>query len=820
MKKILLFALFLIGGMASAQVVSIPDANFKSRLISLSATPTASDSYAKDSDGQFITVDANNDGQIDQAEALQVYELKVNYSSIASLVGIEYFTNLTMLECSGNQLTSLDVTALSNIQVLNCRVNHLTTLNVSGLSNLNSIRFEFNPLTSFAPVGLSSLTYLHGRMCDLVSLNLSLFPALSFLEVNDNNLTSLDVSVIPNLKMLYCHNNQISDLNISGVSLTNLDCSNNPLPGIDVSGLTALTYLGVNNTNATNLNLSGCTALSVLRCSNNPLPSINTEDLTGLLEIHCNNTLITELDLTHSPGLEWFVAGGNPLLRSINIHNGSLIEHPFECYLENNPELLMICLDEGEEELMLQYFEGNQLVPPYMSATCEYVPGQIYNSISGKVRLDLNGNGCTDADSTPDYYQVKIFDGVSEKIKFTNKEGEYFALVGPGTYTVSAPYAGTLFEGMPATASATFTGMNNESFVQDFCVTPVGEVADVSVIISAPLIMPGFDAYYHIYYRNNGNTIANGTVTFAYDTALQDYITAQPVEATSIGGVLTWGYSNLLPLEYGSIWVKLHINAPTDVPAVNIDDVLTYTAEIGMQGNDVNLDNNTSVVENTVIGSFDPNNIICLEGEKESVEKIGEYLNYVINFENTGNAAATFVTVTQEVDADKFDISSFEVLGSSHNVDVTRTGNRIIYKFDNINLDAAGQGYVIFKVKTLQTLEEGDQVMNKADIVFDYNFAIATNEAITVFETIMGVGDVTVDSSVKVYPNPARDILTIASQQQINGVEIYDIHGRLLQTAIVNESTARLDISNRSAGIYFLKITTEKGIKVEKLVKE
>jgi hypothetical protein len=51
-------------------------------------------------------------------------------------------------------------------------------------------------------------------------------------------------------------------------------------------------------------------------------------------------------------------------------------------------------------------------------------------------------------------------------------------------------------------------------------------------------------------------------------------------------------------------------------------------------------------------------------------------------------------------------------------------------------------------------------------------------------------------------------------------VQLFDVQGRLLQTKLVNESNTILDITTQSAGVYFIKVTTVKGIKVEKMVKE
>ena len=47
---------------------------------------------------------------ISDAKLANVKEIRVVESGITSLKGVEYFTNLTLLSCSNNQLTSLDVT--------------------------------------------------------------------------------------------------------------------------------------------------------------------------------------------------------------------------------------------------------------------------------------------------------------------------------------------------------------------------------------------------------------------------------------------------------------------------------------------------------------------------------------------------------------------------------------------------------------------------------------------------------------------------------------------------------------------------------------
>ena len=76
------------------------------------------------------------------------------------------------------------------------------------------------------------------------------------------------------------------------------------------------------------------------------------------------------------------------------------------------------------------------------------------------------------------------------------------------------------------------------------------------------------------------------------------------------------------------------------------------------------------------------------------------------------------------------------------------------------------------------------------------------------------------ESSVKVFPNPANDLVTIQSTFSINSVEVYDVQGRSIQSQTINQENANLDVSNFNKGIYFIKVKTELGEKVEKLVKE
>ena len=72
--------------------------------------------------------------------------------------------------------------------------------------------------------------------------------------------------------------------------------------------------------------------------------------------------------------------------------------------------------------------------------------------------------------------------------------------------------------------------------------------------------------------------------------------------------------------------------------------------------------------------------------------------------------------------------------------------------------------------------------------------------------------------SLQIYPNPAQNEIFIKSDLQIEKVEIYSIIGTLLISD--NNFKDKISVSTLAHGVYMLKVYTEKGVTVSKIVKE
>ena len=260
-----------------------------------------------------------------------------------------------------------------------------------------------------------------------------------------------------------------------------------------------------------------------------------------------------------------------------------------------------------------------------------------------------------------------------------------------------------------------------------------------------------------------------------------------------------------------------------EIPAVNIDDVLVFTAVMNAAAGDTSV-SDTDILNQTVVGSYDPNDKTCLEGNTISPSMVGDYLHYLIRFQNSGTAPAENVVVRDVLNTGRFDVASLQLTSTSHPCQTRLTGNRIEFIFNGINLPAeqdnepASHGYIAFKIKTKSNLVLGNAITNKADIFFDYNFPIATNNATTTV-TALGLGEIA-DDSIRFYPNPTKNFVQVSADSQILSIGLFDLQGRLLQTQIANSNMATIDITSKASGVYFVKTTTVKGIKTEKLIKE
>lgn len=242
MKTTLLSLVIFLALFSQAQIVNIPDATFKAALVN----------HTNSVGNPAQVIDTNGDGEIQVSEASAFSGTIYIYNkNVSDLTGIEAFTAITVLDGTGNQFSTLDVSNNIALTRLYCANGLVTNINVSNNIALTKLECYNNQLTSID-----------------VSNNI----ALSILNCHNNQLTSIDVSYNTALEKLGCSENQFTTLDVSSNTvLTSLLCGDNQLSTLDVSYNLALEKLGCGGNQFTILDVSSNISLEYLHCPNGPL---------------------------------------------------------------------------------------------------------------------------------------------------------------------------------------------------------------------------------------------------------------------------------------------------------------------------------------------------------------------------------------------------------------------------------------------------------------------------------------------------------------------------------------------------------------------
>jgi Leucine-rich repeat (LRR) protein len=683
-------------------------------------------------------------------------------------------------------------------------------------NNNGEIEISEASIITFLDLSLSSISDLTG---------IAFFTNLQTLICYGNELTALDISQNSILRVLDCNSNQISSLIIpQNENLIVLDCSGNYLTELDLSQNINLSILYCYNNQLSSLDVTQNPNLEFLRCHYNNLISLSVSNV-NLVELYCNNNNLTYLNLTSCTKLNELNCYYN-LLTTLLIKNNNLLWNNID--FSANPNLQFICTDDEDINYINQLCLNINLTNCQVNSYCSFTPGGTFYEISGNTKLDSNNNGCDVSDINYSNLNFSITDGTNTGSLIVNQTGNYYIPVSVGNHTITPNLENPSYFNVSPTSFSVNFPTQASPFAQDFCVTANGVHSDVEIVlVPTTPARPGFDATYKLVYRNKGNQIENGTVTFSmYNPDVVDFVSSLPnFNSQTTNPTLetfSWNYSNLQPFETREIDIVLNVNSPMETPPVNGGDLLSFDTQIVTSNTDENLNDNFFAIRQVVVNSYDPNDKTCLHGETIPPSEVGKYVHYVIRFENTGTFPAENIVVKDLIDLAKFDIATLVPLNSSHDFYTRINGNNVEFIFENINLDyndATNDGYMAFKIKTLPSLVLGDTFTNNANIYFDYNFPITTNTYTTTVAAL-STQDFDFGTYFTLYPNPAHDVLNSQTKQDlpINSIEVYNQLGQVVLA--VTNSVNSIDVTDLASGTYFVKVNTEKGSANAKFVKE
>lgn len=644
----------------------------------------------------------------------------------------------------------------------------------------------------------------------IISLEgLESFIQLRVLFCQDNAITSLPEASMSLLTQLGCRNNPLENLSLaSAQQLQWLDCRNTALQSLSLAPNIPLIFLDASYNQLTEVSGFGLGALSLVNLRNNPLTSLSLNGATSLSHLTLSHTFLTNLDVSTYRNLVFLDVSDNLLLAQVNLKNGS-----FESglHLNNTPQLHYICTDESALErasVLYQVALNSGSTSCEVNSYCTFIPGGMSYALKGTLRLDTQNDGCQNTDAPFTNYKIAITSSGSTQWVQPSATGSYNIGLVAGSYSCAPVLENPNYFSVNPTSVQVHFPANVSPFTTDFCVTPNGNHADMEVFIT-PLeeAFAGYSSRYKITCKNKGTTPVSGMVVWNYDANVGQVISSFPVANTEVNGQLQWSFDAIAPGTSLSYTVTLALHSPLDNPPLLSGDVMEFTAHVSGFTDVAPLDN-TFTLKQTVVNSMDPNNKICLEGTTITPDKVGDYIHYLIRFENLGTANARNVVIHDVIDASKLNMSSIVALDASHPFEMRVYPNQTVdFIFENINLpfeDASNDGYVLFKIKTQPTLNLGDVFSNTAAIHFDYNAPIITNTYTTTVQALSL--PTSLNPSLTLYPNPTKGLLFL-NDDQYTTATVFDFTGR--QLAILPVVNREIDTTSLFNGTYLLRLEGE-----------
>lgn len=448
------------------------------------------------------------------------------------------------------------------------------------------------------------------------------------------------------------------------------------------------------------------------------------------------------------------------------------------------------------------------------------------DTLSGQVYYDTNNNSTYDAGT--DYPISQKMVNVGAFSFMTNANGEYTAIVNAATYavTLASPAPFTVTSPVSGSHSIVATG-SGTNFTADFALTAANPVQDLqAVLYNGWAYRPGFSAYPRVAVLNNGTIPMSGTLTFTYHDSVS-YTSSTPTGTHNAAArTVTFSFTNLAPSQ--SAYYNIILSTAASVP---LGTAITNTLVAFPTNNDATPANNAVTATDSVRGSYDPNDKNVTPGfGPEGYVVPDQELTYRIRFQNTGTDTAFTVYLLDTLDAN-LDINTIQMLGASHPYTMQIGDQREVrWQFDNILLpdsntnEPLSHGFVMFKIKPLPNLPDFRTIPNFADIYFDFNTPVRTNTAITTINRSTGIKTANF-LPMTVSPNPAKDQIELAfslTETDAPVVYVIDIMGRIVQQKSLGQLSTgnhqiQLDLSQQSAGIYFVQMHSEK-IKARKKI--
>jgi len=749
-----------------------------------------------------------------------------------------FFSGVNGADDNLNQLNISNIPTLNKIRLQQLRV--LESLEIYANNNLEELLIHHNDLIPVVDVSdLKSLVKLEldGSFNEIITGQL---PLLEEYRWNLNDPKELDLTLYPKLKKLYIQpqysnitNVEISDnstleelyiqifFNLHTIKCNNLSSlqriwvqDSHDLKTVELDSLSVINEVYFQgNSNISELTIKNALELEKLTFLADKVRNYTLYNLPMMTDLKIGSSRIEALDLSTLNALT------NLELTSSSIE---------QLYIKNNTNENLDCTDCSSLDFICSDdIDTFKNLPPdvYVGTFCPYTSGGDAHEINGEILYDYGNNDCDSLTIPMPYVSLAIhqLDNLVGLLT-SNGVGKYGLYYDQDSFILmpSQNSFNSLFDFLPDSIYVLPIDSILET-TQDICVKAKEDILNLELVMLDPQeTRPGEEAKYTLMIRNSGSLVPEGEITLDFEGEFLSLVETNPMYVSTDSSQIGWNIPTLLPFEEVEYDVTFLLNTPMDDFPLNADDTLKFEVKAMIES--LALDTTISnTLCDVVVNSFDPNDKQCMQGRWIEQKSLDDYLYYTIRFENLGTADARNIVVQDTLDRESYIISSFQLVGASHEVSASMDRNIVSFVFEDINLgseDDENDGYLIFKIKPRENLELGFEISNDASIYFDYNFPIHTNIAQTEVVVDAILSDFNVDhyEVLKFYPNIGSGLIYLDNRALKGDIVVLDINGCIVLKSKVSKDSV-IDISTLESGTYIIRMTNLEKLYIGKLIK-
>jgi len=783
----------------------VPDDNFEQKLIDLG--------YDSGTLDDFVTT-----ANIDTVTTLDVSNL-----NITDLTGIEDFIALQTLNCSSNQISSLDLSQNVALTNLNCSSNSLSYLNVKNGNNSNIPTANFNATNNpnltciLVDDAVYSTTNWTNIDAQTVFNNISCEP-LTYVPDDNFEQALIDLGYDDALDdyVITSHINAITSLTVNNknigsltgiedfISLETLSCTQNNISNIDISANTALTTLNVSNNNLTSLILTQNVNLTTLYCLGNNLTSLDVSNNTLLTSLNCgyNNNLHT-LDLSSNTALTSLVCPSIGL-SGIDVSNNVLLTN---LEVQNN-QLTSLDISQNSNLQNLR-IDNNQISHLNLENKTNLETLNINFNLFTALNVNLNTNLTFVNASNNDLRVLYVKNG--NNTNFTD------------FYATNNPNLTCILVDDPLYSTTNWTNIDSQT--------------------SFNTVSCGFTFV-------PDDNFEQALIDLTYDDVLDDYVPTTNIDTVTTLDVSDSSISDLTGLEDFTALTELScglnnlssldISANTALTILYCEssnlsslDVSANTALVELDCSENNL-SSLDTTTNTALTDLncESNNISNLDISTNTA-----LINLHCGYNNLNGLNVTSNTALEQLFCQNTTISSLNVSANTALTRLVCTNNNLTnldvsFNTALINFNCQNNNLSSLNVKNgNNTNIIGFNATNNPNltciIVDNATYSTANWTAIDATSAFvnsqaecdaLGIEDTNLEEAINIYPNPVKNNFTITNNGNfvINKITIHNLLGKIVYQA--NAIKNNIDISNLKEGIYLVKLNSNTISVIKKII--